>query len=166
MPESGASTPEDLLAEAERRANALRSTGELPADIDQRLADDYTRVVRRATERAPLDPRQAIDALKSMPPISMSQVETVASKPGGAAVKRAATRLVRDQLIGLATQSEHARSAALDALETMSGEIERLRRLTDDAVASADMLASRVTNLERQLARLPRSTESQDELAT
>jgi len=162
MPEPGASTPEDLLAEAERRADTLRSTGELPADIDERLADDYTRVVRRDTERAPLDPQQAIDTLSSIPPISMSQVETVASMPGGAAIKRAATRLVRDQLIGLATQSEQARSATLNALETLAGEMERLRRLADDAVASADMLASRVTSLERQLARSPLSESPDD----
>jgi len=166
MSDSEAISPEDLLAEAERRAAALRESGQLPPDIDMRLADDYTRAVRRDTERAPLDPQTAIDSLRAMAPVSMSQVDIAASRPGGAALKRAANRLVRDQLIGLAAQTEQARLAATDALETMAAETERLRRLADSAVANVDMLSARVTSLERRLALLESPIESPDDPAS
>ncbi len=163
MSDSPASTPDDLLAEAERRAADLRAGGQLPADIDDRLADDYLRASRRDIERAPLTTAEMIESLRSAPSIDMSRVEVVAARPGGATAKRLANRLLRDQLIGLASQTEQARTATIDALDAMLSEIDRLRRLADNAVATADMLAARVTCLERELASLPRPTESPDD---
>jgi len=163
MSDSAAATPDELLAEAARLADALRASGELPPDIDQRLADDYTRTVRRDTDRSPLDPEHDANSLQSAPAIDMSSIEVVASRPGGAALKRIANRMVRDQLVGLAAQTEQARQATINDLATLVSEVVRLRRLVDDAVASTDMMAARITHLERELARRSQTDESPDD---
>ncbi len=146
------SVPDDLIAEARGRAQALRESGELPHDIDDRLADDYTRAVRRDVDRSPVDPRAAIGALRDNPELATSRIAI-----GDPAPRRPATNLLarllrrfRNRLpVPLRRESRHQLA---DVLELMAAEAERVGRLADDAVATADMLADRVTQLERQLA--------------
>jgi len=162
MSDSSSSTPEGLLAEAQRRADALRATGELPPDIDQRLADDHMRAIQRDTERSPVDPRPTFESMKAAPPISMSRVEPADSRIGIKTARRLVNRLERNELSALAAQSEEARAATISIFDALLAESDRLRRLADNAVATADMLAARVATLEREIALLTSPAESPD----
>jgi len=162
MSDTAATNPEALLAEAERRAEVLRASGELPPDIDQRLADDYVRASKRDVERASINTRPALDSLKTAPPIDMSRVETTATKPGVKTLKRFAVRLVDNQFTGLSGQTEEMRLAVVGALDVIVDELERQRILADNAIATADMLASRVASLEQELARLSHAADRPD----
>ena len=163
MSDSAAATPDDLLAAAARRADALRASGELPPDIDQRLADDYTRTVRRDTDRSPLDPEHDANSLQSAPAIDVSSIEVVASRPGGAALKRIANRMVRDQLVGLAAQTEQTRQATINDLAALAAEVVCLQQQVDKAAARSDMMAARIAHLERELSRRSQPDESPDD---
>jgi len=153
--------PEELMAEAGRRADELRTSGELPEDIDDRLADDYSRSLRRDTTRSPIELHSVFAELRNNPEIVMPAVADEGAGRGPA-IQRMAGRFVRTQLERLASQTDELRQLVTGALgdlrgqtaatfEAMSEETDRLRRLADDAVATADMLADRVTELERRL---------------
>lgn len=153
--------PKELMAEARRRADELRASGELPDDIDDRLADDYSRSLRRDTTRSPIELHSVFAELRNNPEIVMPAVADEGAGRGPL-VQRIAGRFVRTQLERLASQTDELRRLVTIALgdlraqtaatfEAMSEETDRLRRLADDAVATADMLADRVTELERRL---------------
>jgi len=172
MPPSHDLTPEELMAEAHRRADELRASGELPDDIDDRLADDYSRSLRRDATRSPIELRSVIADLRNNPEIVMPAVADEGAERGPA-IQRIAGRFVRTQLERLASQTDELRRLVTDALgglrgqtaaafEAMSKETDRLRRLADDAVATADMLADRVTELERRLSAGDESTPGAD----
>lgn len=144
--------PSDFMAEAQRRAEVLRQSGELPDDIDDRLADDYSRAVRRDTDRSPLDPRPAIDSLRNNPDIAASGVVIKISGSSRARAARATHLLQRSRRRIPTRFRSDSRHELSSVLEMMVAETERVGRLADDAVATADMLADRVTQLERELA--------------
>jgi len=150
------------MAEAERNAAALRASGELPPDIDQRLADDHMRAVRRDTERAPVDIRAAVDVLRSDTVVDCTRAPFADEGRAVATGKRIALRFTRRRLRLLSQQTEAIRLRTVEVLDCAIAEIDRLTRLADNAVATADMLATRVTSLERDMARLADRAESPD----
>jgi len=160
------------MAEAGRRADELRASGELPDDIDDRLADDYSRSLRRDTTRSPIELHSVIAELRNNPEIVMPAVADKGAARGPV-IQRMAGRFVRTQLERLASQTDELRQLVTVALgdmrdqtaatfEAMSAETDRWRHLAGDAVATADMLADRVTELERRLSARDETTPGAD----
>ncbi len=152
MPPIPDSVSEDLLAEAERRAKSLRASGQLPSGIDERLADNYARSFRRDTERAPLDSRAAIESLRQDSPFRLPPMPGQSAQPDPTTAQRVIRRVKRSLHNRPRSRVKALRFQVAGVLEAMAAENNRLRELADNAVATADMLAERVTDLERRLA--------------
>lgn len=143
---STAPDPTGLLAEAQRRATRLRESGELPTDIDERLSDDYGRTLRRQIDRSPADLSADIAAiLESADPASDQWFPKL--------VRRIGNRLLPGRRRGMMQLRQNLAAG----LTSFTVESERIARLADDAVATSDALAARVTELERQLTRQRRN---------
>lgn len=170
-----------LVADLEQRVERRRNDGSFPSGIEEQLESRFAALRRDAANRQNFDPlTAALENQRSAAHFSRDRITTQSRLPGGAAVHNAAGAVVRRQIDGLLDQMQQFSDAVLATSELLGSMLsdppfhhhddlrgdldmveDRLVELERRRV-QIEVVAQRVTDLERQIRRVSNSVPDID----
>jgi 2-polyprenyl-3-methyl-5-hydroxy-6-metoxy-1,4-benzoquinol methylase len=158
-PDATVDEPVDLeavLAEIRARVEAGRASGVYPEGLEEELASDFARQLRRPDRSARFEHlRWSLRHLESRRHFGAQHVALDSGAPGGEAAHRAVGKVVARHVNGVYSQVRDFTDALVPLLEQLVIAAEEPPlHVHDDVVHDIDVLQDRVASLQRTLDRL------------
>lgn len=153
MLEEPASSPDlDTVAQLQARVEERRRSGAYPPGLEQRLENQFRRIVAHRAVADLTGLRARISALDERSRFSAEQIHARSRRPGGHAVHKAVGKVVARQTQGILDQVRCYADGVRDVLVGVAGSLEDPVHVHSDLMEQLDGVLERLATAERRAA--------------